>query len=233
MKEKNLKKKNKEEINKMYFTQLHEDAIIEYVSSTDRKKKEQIYIKIIEPAFNEMVDKIVYTYKFVTLPNVEELQEECKIWLTTILEKFDHTKGKKAFSYFSVITKNWFIHQTKKVKKSFKEAKCIEDISRKDEEEFVSFSNEYEERREKKEFNDILWENFLKWKDEGTSINEEKVCDGIRILFQKSDSIDIFNKKAIYLYLRELTGLNTKQIVLCLNKIRDKYGKMKKEYDNE
>ena len=63
-----------------------------------------------------MVDKIVYTYKFNNLPNVDCLKEECKIWLVTILDKFDPTKGHKAFSYFSVITKNWFIQKTKKNK---------------------------------------------------------------------------------------------------------------------
>ena len=61
-----------------------------------------------------MVDKIVYTYKFTTLPNIDDLRDECKVWLTTILEKYDPNKGSKAFSYFSVVTKNWFIHKVKK-----------------------------------------------------------------------------------------------------------------------
>ena len=73
-----------------------------------------MYVTLIQPAFNEMVDKIAYTYKFTSLPNIEDLKEECKIWLTTILDKFDVSKGSKAFSYFSVITKNWFIHKVKK-----------------------------------------------------------------------------------------------------------------------
>ena len=57
----------------------------------------------IGPVFDEMVDKIVYTYKFTTLPNIDALKEECKIWLTTILDKYDPSKGSKAFSYFSVV----------------------------------------------------------------------------------------------------------------------------------
>jgi DNA-directed RNA polymerase specialized sigma subunit len=61
-----------------------------------------------------MVDKIVFTYKFTTLPNIDSLRDECKIWLITILDKYDVNKGSKAFSYFSVITKNWFIHKVKK-----------------------------------------------------------------------------------------------------------------------
>ena len=93
-----------------YFTQVHEDAIIKYASTDSRDIRTELYIEFIGPAFSEMVDKIIYTYKFTTLPNVDVLKDECKIWLTTILEKYDPNKGSKAFSYFSVITKNWFIH---------------------------------------------------------------------------------------------------------------------------
>ena len=99
---------------KHYFTQVHEDAIVQYCKTTDRAEREILYRDLIGPALNEMVDKIVYTYKFTNLPNIGELQDECKIWLTTILDKFDQSKGSKAFSYFSVVTKNWFIHKVKR-----------------------------------------------------------------------------------------------------------------------
>ena len=101
----------------MYFTEEHEQAIIDYCSSTCNKLRTRLYVKWIQPAFDQMVDKIVFTYKFTTLPNIDELRDECKVWLTTILEKYDPNKGSKAFSYFSVITKNWFIHQVKKTTK--------------------------------------------------------------------------------------------------------------------
>ena len=104
----------------MYFTQDHEDAIVEYCNTCDNKIRTRLYIKYIQPAFNEMVDKIVYTYKFTTLPNIDELRDDCKVWLTTILEKYDPNKGSKAFSYFSVITKNWFIHKVKQTAKKNK-----------------------------------------------------------------------------------------------------------------
>ena len=55
----------------------------------DRKVRTDLYIQYIGPVFDEMVDKIVYTYKFTTLPNIDVLKDECKIWLTTILDKFD------------------------------------------------------------------------------------------------------------------------------------------------
>ena len=78
--------------NKYYFSTEHENAVIEYCSTTDKRVKQVLYEVYIAPAFNEMVDKIIYTYKFTNLPNIESLREECKFWLMTILEKYDPTK---------------------------------------------------------------------------------------------------------------------------------------------
>ena len=98
----------------MYFTEVHEAAIVEYCSSNCNERKSELYVSFIQPTFNEMVDKIVYSYHFTSLANIDDLRAECKAWLVTILDKFDPNKGSKAFSYFSVVTKNWFIHKVKK-----------------------------------------------------------------------------------------------------------------------
>ena len=102
---------------KHYFTKHHEDLIIKYKSAKTDKEKNELY-KQIKPVLDEMVDKIVFTFKFNLLPNYEVLKDECKFFLITILEKFDPSKGYKAFAYFSVVTKNWFIHKVKTNKKS-------------------------------------------------------------------------------------------------------------------
>ena len=62
--------------------------------------------------------------------------------------------------------------------------------------------------------------------------NDLKVYRAITILFESKEEIDIFNKKAIYLYLREITGLNTKQIVNSLKKFRKKYYSFKDDWEN-
>ena len=63
--------------------------------------------------------------------------------------------------------------------------------------------------------------------------NEKVVLDAVRILLYNIEDIEIFNKKAVYLYLRELTGLNTKQVVNNLNKLREKYRTFKTKWDKE
>lgn len=181
-----------------------------------------------------MVNKIVFTYKFNTLPNIEDLKEECKIWITTILEKFDPSKGSKAFSYFSVITKNWFIHKVKKVSRQNKKELFLDDAENQKELDYdnLVIYTEYDTKRESDEFWNYLWTEIEGWKKLDLKVNEKKVLDAICVLLQNPDSIEIFNKKAIYLYVREITDLNTKQVVNNLNKIRQKYKQFRKEWDD-
>ena len=83
-----------------YFTQVIEDEIIKYESITDYELRSKLYEEYIQPAFEQMVDKIIYTYRFTTLPDIDYLRADCKVWLTPILNKYDPNKGSKAFSYF-------------------------------------------------------------------------------------------------------------------------------------
>ena len=213
-----------------YFTKIHEDAILEYASNADNNKKTYLYTAFIQPAFHEMVEKIVYTYKFNNLPNIEDLKSECKIFLTTILDKYDTARGSKAFSYFSVITKNWFIHKVKK--NNNKKEVYIEDIKDSPQEEELAYEESYLINREKEEFW-IAFENEMQsWFDKRLKENEIKVYKAIILLFKESESIEIFNKKAIYLYMREITGLNTKQVVNNLKKFRYKYEDFQKNWQN-
>jgi len=214
-----------------YFTQVHEDAIIGYVNSDDLKEKTYLYENFIQPAFSEMVDKIVFTYKFTTLPNCDDLREECKIWLVTVLDKYSPEKA-KAFSYFSVVSKNWFIHKVKQQKKKNTREIDLDNISKKYEEQYLSTQNAYEVNRLQKEFWQSFYEEIKDWNTESMKENDLKVYKAILILFESKEDIEIFNKKAIYLYLREITDLNTKQIVNSLKKFRKQYSSFKEDWEN-
>ena len=180
-----------------------------------------------------MVDKIVYTYKFTNLPNIDVLRDECKIWLITVLDKYDPNKGSKAFSYFSVITKNWFIHKVKKRNKRTRTEIDIDDISSTKDVKYIVTHNPYHKDRERNEFWNLLMTEVNSWEQLKMKETEERVLKAVKILLESAEDIEIFNKKAIYLYLRELTGLNTKQIVNNLNKMRVRYRVFKKKYNGE
>ncbi len=223
-------KQEQKVVKNQYFTKLHEEAILEYASICDNNKKTYLYTTLIEPAFHEMVEKIVYTYKFNSLPNIDDLKSECKIFLTTILDKYDSSRGSKAFSYFSVITKNWFIHKVKK--NNNKKEIYIEDIKDTSQENDLVYEESYVINREKEEFWAALESEMHNWFDKRLKENEIKVYKAILLLFKESENIEIFNKKAIYLYMREITGLNTKQVVNNLKKFKYKYYEFQKNWYN-
>ena len=227
----NSKKKRTRRKN-YYFTSDHEEAIIRYARTANQRERTELYIEYIQPAFNEMVDKIVFTYKFTNLPNCDSLREECKIWLMTILDKYDPNKGSKAFSYFSVITKNWFIHKVKRQQKRNKREIDYDNISKAYEEEFLSTNESYLSNRIEEEFWKSFYTELQSWDVSQMKENDLKVYQAINILFESKEDIDIFNKKAIYLYLREITGLNTKQIVNSLKKFRKKYYTFKDDWES-
>ena len=216
----------------MYFTQVHEDAIVKYCSTEDLRAKEELYMALIRPAFSQMVDKIVYTYRFTNLPDIEDLREECKGWLVTILAKFDPNKGSKAFSYFSVVTKNWFIHKVKKNKKRLEREVSFEAVDYDLERDLMDKGESYQDKEVRKELIANLRKEMETWEVDFTKEAEKKVYDAVIGLFDSADDIEIFNKKAIYLYLREITGMNTKQVVTQLNKMRKKYREFRSDWDD-
>jgi len=165
------------------------------------------------------------------LPNIDYLKDDCKLWLITILDKYDPERKSKAFSYFSVITKNWFIHKVKQNSKKLKRDVQYEGLTGETEIKELVVENSYESIREQQEFWAHLFQEMHQWEKIKLKENERKVLDAIKILFGSIDQIEIFNKKAIYLYMREITGLNTKQIVNNLNRIRKRYRIFKIEWE--
>lgn len=229
-----MPKKRRKRTKNNYFTKIHEEAIVKYAASSCRKEKTNLYGSLIQPAFSEMVNKIIFTYKFNNLPNIDCLREDCKVWLTTILDKYDPNKGSKAFSYFSVVTKNWFIHKVKKNSKKIKREVSFEHLVSNGGPDVLGTSgqqDDYIEKREEAEFWMCLLQQVDKWDTGNLKQNEKVVLEAVKVLLHNIDDIEIFNKKAVYLYLRELTGLNTKQVVNNLNKLREKYRIFKNKWD--
>jgi hypothetical protein len=95
----------------------------------------------------------------------------------------------------------------------------------------MSTVNTYIPDRMEREFWELLWKEMESWDPAIMKENERRVYEAVKILLANPDDIEIFNKKAIYLYLREITGLNTKQVVNNLNKMRKRYRSFKDKWD--
>ena len=108
----------------------------------------------------------------------------------------------------------------------------MEDILNELEENLISSDPGYLQKRQEAEFWESLNGEIDTWDSFMLKENEKKVLMAVRILLESADTIEIFNKKAIYLYLREITGLNTKQVVNNLNKLRKRYRVFKTKWQN-
>ena len=106
-----------------------------------------------------------------------------------------------------------------------------DNISKRFEEQYLSTDESYVTQREEDEFWQRLYSEIQSWDVTQMKENDLKVYKAINILFESKEDIEIFNKKAIYLYLREITGLNTKQIVNSLKKFRKKYSHFKESWE--
>ena len=218
-----MKKRKKK--SKIYFGTPVHDAIIEYNHSDDIEFGHKIYTEEIHAAFLKLAENIINTYKFSYFDyGFRDLQEEVVSNLVINMHKFDETKGSKAFSYFSVVAKNYLILNNNANYKKLKIHDSIDTLysyGTHDEEIEKSPSIDVLEKT-LDYFNDNLDELFPKYQD-------KVVAESILYLCKNKDNIDNFNKKALYIMIREMTDVKTSKITQISNVFRKIYPKIREE----
>lgn len=225
-----MKQKNKKNF---YFTEDTERAILDYVRSTDAKEKNEIFKNRMNKTFKELIDNVVQVYKLGKLPNISLLKEDCLLYLISVLHKFDENRESAAFTYFTVVTKHWFFFQFKKFNKQKYEECNIDDVHSTEEIDNVSTFNDYEFLRESVEFRMSFLKELNEYKtkfSEGDKVL--KVINSIIYIFDNMDNIDFLSKKGIYVYLREISGLETKEISSCIKKLSPFMKNFKRRWNN-
>tara|TARA_R110001606_G_scaffold397746_1_gene575100 strand:- start:1211 stop:1888 length:678 start_codon:yes stop_codon:yes gene_type:complete len=212
----------------MYFGPEVDVAIIKYNEEEDPAVKSVIYQREIRAAMEKLVENIIHTFKFYYTDNVplDQVQHEVVSFLVERLHKFDHTKGSKAFSYFSIVAKNFCILKNRKNYKKLIEHKRIDaDLTT----DIVAPENE-----DKIDLNRFMEMYLLYWEDRVALYykkeREQRLAEAVLELFRKRDRIDIFNKKALYVYIREMTNANTQQITKVVKDMKVIYKKMFSHY---
>ena len=113
---------------KMYFHAGTHDAIVKFQSEEDDLAREDIYVQEILPAFDKLVENLIFIQGFnVNHGNFDDLKSDCITFLFETLKKFDATRGTKAFSYFNVVAKNWLIVKSRQRAKAAKRMCSIDD----------------------------------------------------------------------------------------------------------
>jgi len=223
--------KKKKKKSKMYFDQNVEDAIIRYNSLDpveNQLERNKIYQKEIHYAFDKLSENIINTFKFEYFDDVyEDVKIEVVSFLVMNIHKYDHTKGSKAFSYFSVVAKNYLIlHNNKNYKKykTHNDISVMKNIANKSDNE-TSFLKDFT--------NDLViyFENNIH-----SMFKNEKDIDvafAIIELFKKRDIIENFNKKSLYILIREMTDVDTSHITKVTNVFKKHYKKLLNKFDKE
>ena len=114
-----IKKITKKKKRKVYFGQEVQDAVVDYNTSNSDNERNVIYGTRIHKAFDKLAENIINTFKFSYFDyGFEDIKCETVAFMVMNIHKYDHTKGSKAFSYFSVVAKNYLIlHNNNNYKK--------------------------------------------------------------------------------------------------------------------
>jgi len=216
-----------------YFTEQTDVYIKDFLESDVPEIKHKLFNEGIKPAFEKLIENLIYVYKFFNLgEDIETLKRDCLANLYQMLPKFKPDKGKKGFSYFNVVARNWFIQKAReRTKKNRIEREIHVDIDRDSvkNNEALSYSS-HESSVLEKEFWLSMYREFDFWRDKLQKKNEKKLLEAVIFLLTNPELVSIYNKKAVYLYLREMTGLNEKQVAMNLKKLRELYEKFKNDY---
>jgi hypothetical protein len=223
---------------KMYFGDAQEEAVIRYLKSDSEVEKNKIFDEYLREPLIIMVESIIRRYKLYRKDfEFQDIHTDTMSFLITKINKFDHTKNHKAYSYFGTICKNYLMGAIQKDTKEKNRNVSYEDISTNLEED-VHLSYTIDEYAI--DYGDVIiklivsLEEFMETED--LSINEQKLGYGLLEIFNNFDKIfqigegNKFNKNLILLSLREMTSLSTKEIRTSMKKFKKLYSNILGEF---
>jgi len=215
-----------------YWGELQESAIIEFNTSDETNSKHRVYNDIILPAFSKLIENIYYTYNFnKILFDYQQTRHEAMAHLYEKLGKFDPTSGAKSFSYFGTIVKNWMIQQSNAAKKQvFVDNENVDTV-------VFDKSMEFYEDVEKTKDDYAFIEGLIGRFDDlmiQESLNRDDIAvlEIINDIMKNYHKFNIYNKKQLYIYVREATDLPSRKITNSIKKIKKTYMVLKDEYIN-
>jgi len=216
----------------IYFTQDTEDAILAYLASTDQVERNKIFYDRINYSFHKLAENIIHTFKFyyTDVDTINELKHEVVAFLLEKLHLYQQSKG-KAFSYFGTIAKRYLIIYNEKNYKKVKEKGTLEEA---DEDKIIVEDLVRESNDDKNHLSDFI-DYFVTYVDKNLTKlfprpHDQRTADVILELFRKRENLEIFNKKAIYIYIREMIDVDTFQITKVIKILKKVYYNIYNEY---
>jgi len=217
---------------KQYFTKDTEEAIIEYNTLEDKRTKDKIYKERIQPAFSKLAEIVYNKWKFTYFDDQpEDVMSEVVAFMIEKIHMYKAGKG-KAFSYFTIVARNYLILNNNTNYKRYKDTDIMSGMP----ESWDTENNFREEVRndEHRTFNKrmlLYWDKYLEI--HFTKKRDIQIADAILELFRRAEYIENFNKKSLYLLVREMTGHPTHYITKVVNKMKEKQMDLYSEFDRD
>jgi len=216
---------------KIYFGEEQEQAVVRYLQSDSEYEKNKIFNEYLKEPLTIMIESIIRRYKLYRKDlEFEEIHSDTMSFLITKINKFDHTKNHKAYSYFGTICKNYLMGSIQKDTKETNRTISYEDVSTELED---SPEHSYVMDETEIDYQDVIikyindLESFIE--NEEMTENEQKLGYALIEIFSNFDKIfqigngNKFNKNLILLSLREMTSLSTKEIRTSLKRYKKMY----------
>lgn len=217
-----------------YFTSETDEYIVKYNNSIDSEYRAKIFTDHIYLPFYKLAENIIHTFKFyyTDVESIEDLKHEIvSMLLEEKIMKFDSTNGAKAYSYFGTIVKRWLINYNNKNYKKLKQIGSFDDMEESYEGKLninlpgtISLSQFIDIWVEKAYSN--LEEIFAK-------DNEQKIADAVLTIFKTRNDLDIFKKKALYIYIREMTDCETPHLTKVISTLKQNFYELYYKYYDE
>ena len=216
--------------NKRYFTKITEMAINAYNNCEDQRLKNRIYNRFIHYPFNKLSENVIHTYKtyYFDVP-YEDVKASVVAFLNEKIHKFNGDNG-RAFSYFTVVARNYLFNENNA---NYARMKARDDMSKIDtSRNIVNEVVAYNAKESKSDFIDQyveyidihLFDLFLKDRDRA-------IADSINELFRTRADLYSYNKKALYILIRERTGVHTQYITKVVGRLKRIYAELLVEYN--
>jgi len=205
---------------KVYFTKLAEEAIIAYNIEENKIIRDKIYTDYIYVVLNKLAENVIHSFGCRTYLDIpyEDFKHEVVLFLTDKLQMYDRNKG-KAYSYFTIVAKHYCIVRNQT---NYNTLKNRDDITTYD--DSPTALNIYNNNEKSVDLKNYLDEFLVYLSDNTHSFftkqNDLRVVDAFIKLMADREYIDNYNKKALYILLKEMTGLTAQQITRVLSQIK-------------
>jgi len=224
-----IRRRKKGSTAKLYFSKDTQAAICRYQATDDQKEREKIYVAEIMPAFDRLCENLIFIYGFASPAEpYENLKNDCVSFLYETIHKWDEARGTKAFSYFNVVAKNWLIINARRRQKHSRRHASLDNMESMNRRDKSAIANHDvvpspEDMILKEIFRDDIMTLLHEIKRRVSGENEKKCIDAVVTVFESVDQLDFLNKRAVFVYVRDISGLNPKQLSVAMSIIRKHY----------